>query len=275
MAILSAVVTTAYISFNSGPLAGLDNVLLHPRATLGLSEDFALTALPDWHQHLNIYMLYGNADTGTGRSSDRIQEVRGDFTSLYTFYRPDPVLRFSAGLYGELAYPLQHYVPYYTPTAQTGYSLEENESIGNETLVGADLNTALDYDRLSTSLHTVFFFTGNRIGPNLLAYAPLLGFDWTNSFYLVGTAAKPRFSIYLNSKFWFARKGGTSIFNTHDGIGGTKREIDLTVGAALMLNHSTRLYAESYGYNNINRGTDTSKPNGYTDGFITGISYRF
>ena len=274
-ALFATAVTTAYLAYSSGQLAGLDNVILHPRATVGVTEDLAPSIAPQWHSHLDASAIYGSADTGNGRRSDSFQELRANLRSLYQFYSHDEVLRFSAGLYGEFAFPLQHYVPYYVPTAANDYALEENERIGHESLFGADLNTALDYDRLTSSLDTVVFFSGHRLGPNLLAYSPLLGFDWTNRVYLIGNIAAPKLDLYLNTKFWFARKAGSSILNVHDGVGGTKREIDFTIGLGYTLHGTTRLYLESYGNNNINRGADISKPQGFRDGFVFGLTQRF
>jgi len=274
-ALFANAITTAFLAYSSGQLAGLGNVVLHPRAIAGLSEDFSPAVVPDWHTRVEISGIYGSADTGTGTSGNQFQEVRGTLDSLYQFYGSNDVLRFSAGLYGEFAFPLQHYVPYYQPTASTNYSLEESERIGHETLLGADLDTSLEYDRLSSSLHTLIFFSGHRLGPNLLAYSPLLGFDWTNRVYLVGNVNAPKLDLYLNTKFWFARKTGSSILNVHDGIGGTMREIDFTIGLGYTLFPSTRVYVESYGDNNINRGSDVSKPQGFRDGFVFGITHRF
>lgn len=275
MAILASAATSLYLTFNSGQVAGMDNVLLRPKATLGITQDFSFQSLPELVTRVDIYSLMGSAETGDGTSGQRFQEIRANATSLYRFYLHEG-LSFSGGLYSEFAIPLHNYTSLYAQSSQNSYALEENEKLYAEHLLGADLNTAVQYDRLSSSMHTVMFFEGARMGPNLLAYKPLLGFDWTNRVHAIGDADNPKLDLYVNTKFWFARKGGgANLFNAHDGLAGTKREIDITLGVGYHLLRSAEIYVQTYGYNNINRGTDASKPQGYTDGFMAGIKYSF
>jgi hypothetical protein len=91
----------------------------------------------------------------------------------------------------------------------------------------------------------------------------------------LGTQARPRLSFFANVQFWFARKAKARLFNSHDGIGATKRELYLSYGINYSISDKTAIYLESYGYNNLNRGSSTTDPKGFRDGAIVGIQHTF
>jgi hypothetical protein len=133
----------------------------------------------------------------------------------------------------------------------------------------------VNYDKSSSSFHNIFYFYGKRIGPNILAYQPVLGFDWRHEIFILGTKARPSLSFFANLQFWFARKAMTKLLNTHDGIGATKRELYLSYGMNYFISRKTAVYVESYGYNNLNRGSSTTDPKGFRDGAMIGIQHTF
>jgi hypothetical protein len=268
--------SAVYFEYHSGQLAGMDNVILHPKYVLGGAEKMTFHYFPKWRNDFDLSIMFGDAQTGTGTLGQQLLEFHGHWQSLYTFYNKDDVLKFRSGLYSEFTVPFHHYVPYTDPTTSSGYAQEEKEILHNEKLFGADFDIDVIYDRLQSSFHNIIFFSGTRMGPNLLAYSPLLAFDLTTRAYLIGDSKTPRLDFYTHVQFWFARKGNsTSLFNSHDGLGGTKREIDLVYGMEYHLLRSTQSYMESYGNNNLNRGGDTSVPQDFRDGFLTGVRYEF
>ncbi len=256
-------------------MAGMQNVILKPAATVDVEENLRFTFAPKWENRLDFSAIYGGAVTGTGRTQDQLQELRLSWFSLYNVYQKDQVLQFNLGVYGEFAEPLHGRVPYLAPSAMNSYALEENERLDRERLFGADFNLRLDYDRLHSDFHNILYFHGDRIGPNLLAYQPLVGLDWRNAAALIGTEENPKLDFYTSIKFYFARKGSGSLFNSHDGLGGTKREVDLSYGLAYHFNHQQQAYVEAYSFNNLNRGSSTSKPQDFRDGFKVGYRYEF
>jgi hypothetical protein len=64
-------------------------------------------------------------------------------------------------------------------------------------------------------------------------------------------------------------------FNSHDGLGGTKREIDLSYGLGYDFTRDTNLTVMSYGYNNLNRGNSSAVPVGFKDGLSVTLSHNF
>jgi hypothetical protein len=256
-------------------MAGMQNVILHPRAVLGVQEALRLDVIPGWENNIDVSLIYGSAQTGTGRTGEDVQEVRGQWFSLYPLYQKDGVLRFNTGLYGELAAPLHRYTPFLVPASGSPYAVEENERLDRQTLLGADFNLRFDYDRLHSDFHNVLYGYGHRLGPNLLAYTPVLGLDWRTRAALIGDSERPKLDFYTNLRFYFARKNGTALFNTHDALGGTKREFDLSYGLAYHFDRNTESYVEASSANNLNRGGDTSKPQDFRDGFQVGIRHSF
>jgi hypothetical protein len=256
-------------------MAGMQNVILKPRLVLGAEQDLRFSFAPRWNNHFDLNLIEGVAITGTGRTKDQLQEIRGDWFSLYTLYDKDSALQFNAGLYGELAEPLHRYVPFLAPSAMNGYALEENERIDRQELLGTDFNLRLDYDRLHSDFHNVIYLYGKRLGPNVLAYKPIFGLDWRNRAALIGTAEHPKLDFHIELKFFFARKATGSLFNSHDGLGGTKREMDLNYGLAYHFDRQQEGFVEAYSYNNLNRGASTTQPQDFRDGFRVGYRYAF
>jgi hypothetical protein len=267
--------TSLYIDRYSGELAGMRNVILEPQYIVGIRNEIDLNAIPDLHTSIDLYGIYGSAKTGTGNVGDQIQEFRGKITSLYTFYNKDDIFTVNTGLYSLFAHPLHHYLPYRDPDPNVEYAEDENERLTSEFLLGWDINFATRYDKIASSLHNIIFFSGQKMAPNLLAYVPSLGFDWTNEMFLLGTEDRPRLSFDMNLKFWFARKADVKLFNTHDGIGGTKREFYLSYGINYWLGKQTEISLKTYGYNNLNRGDGISSPKGFKDGAVLSIEYTF
>jgi hypothetical protein len=108
-----------------------------------------------------------------------------------------------------------------------------------------------------------------------LGYRPVLGFDWRYEMFFLGTKIHPKLSFFANTQFWFAKKANVKLFNSHDGIGATKRELYLNYGLNYFITHDTALYLETYAYNNLNRGTSATNPTGFRDGYNLGIRYKF
>jgi hypothetical protein len=272
---LLSLVSTLYLDHYTGELAGMSNVILRPSFVLGTRNEATFTKFPNWHNSVDLYAIYGSALAGRETTGQAFQEVRGKVTSLYTFYDNDDILTFNTGLYSLLAHSLHNYSPYIDPATNTEYAAEENEKIGKEELFGWDFNFDVNYDKSASSFHNIFYFSGKRIGPNILAYQPVLGFDWRQEIFILGTKALPRLSFFANLQFWFARKASAKLFNSHDGIGVTKRELYLSYGVNYFVSEKTAIYAQSYGYNNLNRGSSTTDPNGFRDGAIVGIQHTF
>ena len=262
--------TSFYLGQIGGKLSGMNNIELKPKAIIGIREKMKTgKVLHD----IDICALYGNAKTGDGINTGKPLELRANWTALYPLYK-NYAESFNAGLYTSFALPFHNYTPYISPGAYA-YSAEENEVIKKELLLGVDFNFKYTYDKIDSSLHNIIFFQGKKIAPNLLAYKPLYGFDWRNSFFLLGNTDNPRLKLSTNIQFWFARKAGVALFNAHDGLGGTKREFDYDIRLHYFFNKKFQTYVTAYGYNNLNRGASTKEPYGFKDGFGVGIEYKY
>ena len=267
--------SSLYLEQYTGEIAGMHNVILKPSHVIGTRNDLTFSAFPNWHNHFDLSAIYGSAMTGDGPSGTGFQELHGKLTSLYTVYNSNDVLKFNTGIYSLLAYPFHNYRPYTDPATNAEYAAEETEKTSQETLVAWDFDFEVNYDRSVSSLHNVVYLYGKRMGPNLLAYEPVLGFDWHHEIFLAGTKSRPKLSIFGDAQFWFAKKANTALFNAHDGIGATKRELFLGYGVNYFLTPRTSIYLESYGFNNLNRGDSATKPIGFRDGSTFGIRHDF
>jgi hypothetical protein len=256
-------------------MAGMGNVVLQPQYTIGTSNDITFKALPNWHNHIDLSAIYGNALTGNGASGKDFQEIHGKIMSLYTVYNSNDVLMFNTGLYSLFADPLHNYPSYLNLSSNVEYAAEENEKLNHEELLGWDFDFEINYDKSVSSIHNIVYFSGQRIAPNILSYKPVMGFDWHHEIFLWGDKDKPKFSIFGDAQFWFARKEGVGVINSHDGIGATKREFYLAYGVSYFFTKKTAIYLESYGFNNLNRGTSTTEPIGFRDGSVFGIRHTF
>lgn len=269
-------VSMLYFQRINGEMAGLNNIVLKPDYGLGVQNDLTLAAIPKWHNSLDLCGLYGSALVDGGNNTGQeLLEVRGKLTSLYTLYNDHDILTFNTGLYSLLAYPTHNYPPYNDPSGNREYAVEESEKIRKEDLFGWDFNFKVNYNKSASSFHNILYFSGERVAPNLLGYRPVLGFDWRYEMYFMGTELHPRLSFFANTQFWFAKKANVRLFNSHDGIGATKRELYLNYGVNYFMTHKTTLYLETYAYNNLNRGNSETDPSGFRDGFDFGVRYRF
>ena len=269
-----SLVSMLYFERISGEIAGMNNIILNPSLSFGTHSELTLKSLPKWHNSLDFYALYGKATYDGGKTtSNELLEVRAKWTSLYTIYNDSNVLTFNTGLYSLLAYPLHNYDPYEDPSGNKEYSADEK--IHMEDLFGWDFNFKVNYNKSSSSFHNIIYFSGERIAPNLLGYRPVLGFDWRCEMFFLGTTTHPKLSFFANTQFWFAKKANVGIINSHDGVGATKREVYLNYGVNYFFNNHTTFYLETYAYNNLNRGSSSTDPTGFRDGFNFGIKYKF
>jgi hypothetical protein len=265
-----------FAEFGSGQIAGMGNVVLTPKVSLGLQLDMALKRVPELDTRLRLAAIYGGVDTGAGKLGSALRELRGEATSVYNFYDSDGIAKAGVGLYTEFAHPFHQYIPYLAmPSLAGSYSAEEDDITAHEFLVGADLKFSIQHDRLESSLQNILFLSGNRVAPNLLTYKPLLGFKWSNAFYLLGNRSHPKLSLLADMNFYFARKAGVTVFNTHDGLGGTKREVFFSYGLSYAYDPDTVFTLRTYGYNNLNRGNSSTIPISFRDGFSLELSHDF
>jgi hypothetical protein len=230
--------------------------------------------VPELETKTDLYAIDGTVNSAAGYSSMGFQEIRGSLDSVYNFYNERNISRAGLGLYSEFAFPLHQYEPYYRALSGD-YAVEESEPLSREFLTGLDLKLSLRHDKLESDFHNIVFLSGNRIGPNLITYKPLLGFMWHSDYYIFGNIDQPKLSFFTDVNVYFAKKSATSTFNSHDGIGGTKRELYLSYGFAYAFNKDISLSLWTYGYNNVNRGDSTQVPSGFRDGFVMSLSHKF
>ena len=83
---------TLFLDHYTSELAGMSNVILRPSFVAGARHDVTFTKLPSWHNSLDLYAIYGSALAGHEIIGQACQEVRGEVTSLYTFYKNDNIL---------------------------------------------------------------------------------------------------------------------------------------------------------------------------------------
>jgi hypothetical protein len=111
---------------------------------------------------------------------------------------------------------------------------------------------------------------GPKIAPNGKEYHPNFSMDLDFNFWIWRSQ-----SLYLfgDIRFW-GETGEYGVTNARDGFLGTsKRQIDLTGGAAWNYAGSWEARAFGYTYNNLNRGTNLLTPTGLNDG--SGLENRF
>lgn len=267
---------SVYVNYSTGQLAGMNNAVLKPKETVGTRFDLTLRDLPELETHADLYGIYGTAQSSTGTSKSGLQEMRGEFSSIYDFYNQNQRSKAGLGFYSEFAVPLRNNLSYaQTQPSGAEYSAEESDRQKREFLYGIDLKISSQSERISSSLNNILFLGGTRIAPNLLTYKPLLGMIWHNDFYFLGNTRDPKLRFFTDVNMYFARKAGAAIFNAHDGIGGTKRELYISYGVGYSFNRHWELSLRSYGFNNLNRGNSQQTPTSFRDGFILGTEYRF
>ncbi len=109
-------------------------------------------------------------------------------------------------------------------------------------------------------IDTKVFPDANRMAPNGEPYNPIFSLDLDINIWLW-----PEHGLYLfgESRFWGQR--GTP-GQTHGNFDYTKREFDITAGAAWNYWDALEFRAGGYAFNNLNRGNSLTVPSGYNDG---------
>jgi hypothetical protein len=263
------------LKLGAGQIAGMGNAILHPALTLGTSGDFHLRDFPQVDTDFNASVILGKTESTQHTTKPGLQELRVSAHSIYNFYNDRGISKAGVGLYVDFAQALHHQSRYVPQDTSSIYAAEENESIQHQLNTGLDFRISIHNDRAASDLHNVIFLSGNRVGPNLLTYQPLLGFMWSNKFHFSGSESEPGLSFMTDMNFYFAKKNGVKVFNSHDGLGGTKREIYLSYGLEYTTESKTAYTIRSYGFNNLNRGASTMAPSGFKDGLSIGLARPF
>lgn len=268
-----------YTELGAGQAVGLGNVILNPLLTVGSRATARSASFPNWSADGDLRMIYGkteSSDPVTLRkkaNKPRLQEIRGSGHLIYDFHDEGGIEKIGVGLYSEFARALHSFPRYIPPETDDAYAAEEGDITRSMLNTGLDLRLALKESRIKSTLHNVIFLSGSRIAPNLLTYKPMLGFMWSNEFAITGSIDRPGLSLLTDMDFYFARKAGVGYLNAHDGLGGTKRELDLRYGLAYSFSPKVRMTVQAYGYNNLNRGTSSTLPTGFKDGLRLGMSW--
>jgi len=114
------------------------------------------------------------------------------------------------------------------------------------------------------------FATGNKMAPNGQPYYPLGSlFADLN----IGLLPEKKLYAYAHGVFW-AQKPTAGVTDGNQGnFDFSKRQMDLTIGAAWRYYGPLELRAFAFSYNNLNRGFDLNVPAGYNDG--VGVENRY
>lgn len=114
------------------------------------------------------------------------------------------------------------------------------------------------------------FATGKKMAPNGLTYYPLGSlFADIN----IGILPQKRLYIFGQSVFW-VQKPTSGVTNGDQGnLDFSKRQMDLTLGAAWRYYGPLEFRAFAFSFSNLNRGFDLNVPARYNDGF--GIENRY
>ena len=272
---------SAFLTLGAGQIAGLGNVILDPLVQAGVSTSLVDTRLPGWEADGTLRLIYGRTESSdpttlnSQTSKPALQEYRGQAHVIYNYERDGDAAKAGIGLYVDMARPVHEFPRYTPPEANAAYSAEEGEVATTIFDTGLDFRFSLHQQRVASELHNVVFINGSRIAPNLLTYKPMLGFMWSNQFAITGSIDHPGWTFSTGVDFYFARKAGVRYFNGHDGIGGTKRELDLSYGVTYNFDDQSSLAIKSYGYNNLNRGSSSMVPVGFKDGLSVTLMHRF
>lgn len=114
------------------------------------------------------------------------------------------------------------------------------------------------------------FAFDQQIAPNGLEYKPLFALDLNFNVWLW---RDERVYLFSDASFW-GQRAAPGITNSSQGpFDFSKRELDLSLGAAWNYCGPLEARAFVYSFNNLNRGTSTTKPTGYADG--VGIENRY
>ncbi|WP_340695549.1 hypothetical protein [Hydrogenobacter thermophilus] len=256
----------------SGRLAGIRSVTLKPN----LSLDYKLNLSYDkWFGSFQAVAYYGSAITGAGTLKNRPLELDMYTDISYAIYK-DRNSRINIGAFAEDYQSLKPFKPQITSSQVVQYADEESEIPSNDNYnFGILLKTAYSYKKISASLYSKVYFYGNRIAPNLIPYAPLLSIGTKDEVFLIGDISNPKFSLCVNMDFYFQRKYGNKFFTSHDGLAGTKREFDISIGMKYYFTKNLDFHVYTYGYNNLNRGRSSTLPSDFKDGVYAGFGYIF
>lgn len=261
-----------YINFFSGRLAGIRSVTLRPNLNIGYKLHFGFKRF-DTDFKADGY--YGQADTGTGTVKNKLLQLNLKAIGLYNFYK-DKHSKIGIGLFAKDYQPLNSFTPSISSYQVVQYGAEEKEIPTNDNYnFGSRIRAKYSYQKISSTVFSDIYFYGNRVAPNLVPYAPLLSIGTKDKLFLIGDVDSPKLSLNLDMVFYFERKYGNKIFTSHDGLAGTKREFDLTIGASYYITKKLDFHVETYGFNNLNRGNSSTLPSGFKDGVYAGFGYRF
>ncbi|WP_374590646.1 hypothetical protein [Aquabacterium sp.] len=274
MGLTLVMATTLYMRAQSGELAGMGNTVLKPRATIGIKGEGVVAGHDDQLLDYDIQVISGHARTGSSSVVQAQQELRGRAEYLYSYHQSASD-RISVGPSFEFALPRHNYSPFVPQSENNSYAMEEGEVLKRMGLVGIDLRLDAGGEKIASTLRNIVYLNGSRIGPNLETYQPMLGLLWNMNYYVLGTADAPRLTLRSNLDFYFAKKARVSAFNAHDGLGGTKRELDIDIGLSYAVTQHDDLTLDMWGTNNLNRGSSATVPYSFRDGFSVGFNHRF
>jgi hypothetical protein len=109
-----------------------------------------------------------------------------------------------------------------------------------------------------------------RVAPNGLEYHPNFSLDLNFNIWIWRTQG---LYLFADARLW-GQKNEFGVTNANDGIFATsKREFDLSGGAAWNYAGPWELRAFGYSYSNLNRGDNPVTPAGFSDGF--GLENRY
>lgn len=114
------------------------------------------------------------------------------------------------------------------------------------------------------------FVSGDKMAPNGMVYQPLgsITFDLN-----IGLLPEKRLYLFTEGAFW-AQKATPGVTNPSLGpFDFSKRQMDLTIGAAWNYWNYFEARVWAYSYNNLNRGMQLDKPYGYDDGVVVENRY--
>src|SRR5262249_31873872 len=106
------------------------------------------------------------------------------------------------------------------------------------------------------------FASGNKMAPNGMVYLPLGSVNFNLE---IGLLPQKRLYLFTQGAFW-AQKATSGVTNPGQGpLDFSKRQMDLTIGAAWMYWNFFEARVWAYSFNNLNRGQQLDKPYGYND----------
>jgi len=114
------------------------------------------------------------------------------------------------------------------------------------------------------------FPTGEQVAPNGLHFKPLFAADLDFNMWVWQTRG---IYLFADATFWGQRAAPGITNPRQGGFDFSKREFDLLTGFAWNYWGPLEARAFAYSYNNLNRGTSETKPDGYADG--VGLEQRW